>query len=37
MLPDRCYAQIPGQGIPQFNTREFFSELKAKVYERLEL
>jgi aldehyde:ferredoxin oxidoreductase len=37
VLPDRCYAQIPGQGIPQFNTREFFSELKAKVYERLEL
>jgi aldehyde:ferredoxin oxidoreductase len=37
IMPDRCYQQLFGQGIPQFNTREFFEELKEKVYERLGL
>jgi aldehyde:ferredoxin oxidoreductase len=36
-MPDRCYQQLFGQGIQQFNTREFFEELKAKVYEKLGL
>lgn len=31
-LPGRCFEPLPGQGTPQFMTREFFEELKPRVY-----
>lgn len=34
-LPARCFERRPGQGIPQFNTPEFFAEFKARLYDRL--
>ena len=36
-LPGRCFEQIPGQGTPQFMTREFFEELKPRVYAALDI
>lgn len=36
-LPDRFFEQIPGQGTPQLMTREFFEELKPRVYAGLSI
>jgi len=36
-LPGRCFEQLPGQGTPQFMTREFFEELKPRVYAGLDI
>jgi aldehyde:ferredoxin oxidoreductase len=36
-LPARCFEQLPGQGTPQFMTREFFEQLKPRVYAGLKI
>jgi aldehyde:ferredoxin oxidoreductase len=35
VLPDRCHGKIPGQGLSQFNSPDFFQELKGKLYAKL--
>ncbi len=37
VLPDRCFHPLPGQGTPQFMTREFFEQLKPRVYAGLRI
>jgi hypothetical protein len=37
VLPERCHEKLPKQGLPQFNTKAFFHELKEKVYAKLGL
>lgn len=36
-LPERCFQQLPGQGIPQFMTRDFLEQLKPRVYSALRI
>jgi aldehyde:ferredoxin oxidoreductase len=35
VLPERCFTRLPGQGVRQFNTPEFFAEFKTRLYAEL--